>query len=237
MTVKRRETYKGIIGLVVLCLLIVGLISFGVTWIDKRTIATSMRQARLALDTDAIALIHGRLQAGEFVSNTTEYKALTAKLKLITETFHGDARWSYIAAPDIERSTSRLTILTIDSLQGVPSTQANYVYNIEKYPAMQKAIYDNVDIIVSPIVYDTDYGFLTRAGFARLYDSNGIFVGVLGVDMSTWHIVYVGIIILCCSAIIILLAGFAWLQLAQGLGLIMSPRQYDCYHKNQKGCE
>jgi hypothetical protein len=219
MKPKRKETIQGLISILSVAVLVVVLISIAVFVVDRYVIASAIGLASLSVDIDNIAYVHSQLAMGNLIMNTAEYQAVVSDLKHITERFPGDAQWSYIAAPGDSNDTSRLTILTIQPKDGDQTTMPNYLYNIENYPAMRKAIYGDDDIVVSSIVWDKTYRILTRTGFAKLYDSGGNFIGVLGVDMTTWHLVFLLLIIMFGSVIVILATSLAWLKLAQGLGM------------------
>ena len=223
MIPNKKKTWLNTTVLVGVILVVTIASSFITAEIDRRIIASGVELARLSIDTAALEVVQGNVALGGSVMFTPEYQKLVGQLRSISKAFPIPAQWSYIATQAESVTESRLAVLTIQPRPDDMATMPYYNYDISKYPAMQEALYGDSDIIVSRIVWDKTYRILTRTGFAKLYAPGGHFLGVLGVDMATHHLVLLFLARLGGSALLCIFILIIGLQLAQSLGIVARP--------------
>jgi len=230
----RKEKIKGILTLsFIFALVIVGVV-FSIIYLDKQKIYDAVSLARLSIDVNALEAVNSKINGGKYLINDSDYNKLYSELIKISELFPSNAKWSYIATNGTNENNSMLSVLTINYLFEDKKTTPGYLYDITPYPAMKKAIYSDTDIVVSSIVWDDTYNFLTRSGFAKIYNESGDVIGVLGVDLKTNHIVtqILAMVFFSIAAVMVIL--IASIKFAAGMGLLLTQKQYDKYIK---GCK
>jgi len=180
---KKKRILLAIIG----CIGILA-IAITVTVVNEHKMVTNgLRIARVAINPKAVAYVNSLVVSDPSIRHKPEYLELANTLEAISKAFPVDAKWTYIATKGNSVDDARLSVLTIKYNKDDVSTYPGFIYDISKYPAMQKAIYGDEDIVISTVVWDDIYKFITRSGFAKIYDGDTV-VGVLCVDLTTWQL-------------------------------------------------
>jgi hypothetical protein len=183
----------------------------------------------LSIDTAQLKTIYDSGVTGYTLLLLPEYVSLVEQLNRITESFGVPAKWSYIARQSDNQDTAQLPVLTVKAEAGNEITIPGYLYDISEYPAMKKAIYGPDDIVVSSIVWDDTYEYLTRSGFAKLYH-DGEFLGVLGVDIKTNHVIMQLVYLVLFSLAGIGAVCLAIFKIAIGFGIMLNQREWEKVH-------
>lgn len=226
----RSERVQGIALFLLIIFLVVGCIIYSTVKTDQTRIADAVRIARLAIDTEQLKAVYDSGRVGYALLRLPEYIALVDQLNLITEAFGIPAKWSYIANQCGDQDTAALPVMTIKPVAGDDITLPGYLYDISSYPAMQKAIYGPDDIVVSSIVWDETYQYLTRSGFAKLYHK-GEYLGVLGVDIKTNHVIMQIVYTVLFSLFGIGAVCLAVFKVSIGFGLMLNQREWEKVQK------
>ena len=132
------------------------------------------------------------------------YTYLVHKLNKITNAMPIPSLWSYIIYPaspeDLRKlmtvtgnlpnpsapvnNLTVLSILTVAPSLSDPKTLPGTVFDMSKYPAMIEAVNGSSNLVISELVHDDVYDTWNRAGFIKIYNPRGLFVGVLAVELS-----------------------------------------------------
>lgn len=229
-----KEKIQGIVLFAIIIILVVGSISFAVIRFDRTMIESAMRTSRMSIDTEALERVKESGMTGYNLLQNDDYKKIVDQLKAISGSFSLPAKWSYIADVGVNENNATLAVLTIHAMEQEETTLPGYLYDISKYPAMQKAIYTDADIVVSSIVFDSTYGFLTRSGFAKLLNKSGEVVGVLGVDIKTNHVIMQLVYLVLFSLGGVAAICIAVFKVSIGFGLMLNQREWEKVQK--RGC-
>jgi len=222
----KSERVQGIALFLLIIFLVVGCIIYSTVKTDQTRIEDGLRIARLSIDTEQLKAIYDSGRIGYSLLRLPEYIALVDRLIEITEAFGVPAKWSYIANRCNDPDTAALPVMTIKPIAGNDITLPGYLYDISKYPAMQKAVYGPDDIVVSSIVWDDTYQYLTRSGFAKLYHK-GEFIGVLGVDIKTNHVIMQIVYTVLFSLFGVGAVCLAVFKVSIGFGLMLNQREWE----------
>jgi hypothetical protein len=224
-----REKIQGIALFALIISLTVWSIVFLTIKTDRTRIEDAVRIARLSIDTEKLKAVYDSGKLGYSLLSMPEYVDIVGQLNRITTAFGVPAKWSYIARPADDEDIAQLPVLTVKAEAGNEITLPGYLYDIKDYPAMQKAVYGEADIVVSSIVWDETYQYLTRSGFAKLYYNNE-YLGVLGVDIKTNHVIMQLVYMVLFSFAGILAVCLAVFKVAVGFGLVLNQREWEKVH-------
>jgi hypothetical protein len=157
------------------------------------------------------------------IVSSDSYLRVYNKLLEINKIIPSKIRWTYIFGVG-----GQLYVLTIPYEELEPSTHPGYRIEYALYPAVVAILDTDAEMVVSNIVWDKEYSFLTRSIFIKLYSGDD-WVGVLGFDIKSDYVIYEMILsffITLTLAGVLMLVG---LQLSIGFGVVLSQRQYDKY--------
>lgn len=125
----------------------------------------------------------------EVIENSENYKKISDQLNIIREAEKDIILYSYIIIPTSDINKARFTVdadLLEDKKAGAEEMVSRFslLYDISDLPLIKKAFIDKKTVSDSSFKYDKDYDIWALMCFSPIYNAQGRFCGLLGLDIS-----------------------------------------------------
>lgn len=206
----KKRSYKKIVGFYFFfsSLIIVTLMSVTFHYFTQKKLYNEIREnhknliymASLSIDKEAFKRLCEKLPESvnnpklvDEVENSNDYKIIYDHLNKIRDTNKGLILYVYTIVPTIDKNQVRFLVdadvLKLKKEKNKKELKESIshfgmFYDITNQPITKKAVEFKESIVSEKFVYDIKYNVNSVMGFAPIYDNNGIFLGVLGADIS-----------------------------------------------------
>ncbi|MBP7901349.1 MAG: hypothetical protein KA015_00885 [Spirochaetes bacterium] len=125
----------------------------------------------------------------EKMESSDEFKKISDQLNIIREAEKDIVLYSYIIIPTSDENTARFTVdadLLEDRKTGADEMVSGFsvLYDISDLPLIKKAFAEKKTVSDSSFRYDKDYDIWALMCFSPIYNTQGRFCGLLGLDIS-----------------------------------------------------
>ena len=125
----------------------------------------------------------------DVIENSEDYKKISDQLNIIREAERDIILYAYIIIPTSDTNKARFTVdadLIQDKKTGYEEMVSRFslIYDISDLPLIKKAFMEKKTVSDSSFKYDKDYDIWALMCFSPIYNSQGRFCGLLGLDIS-----------------------------------------------------